>query len=59
MDRFIALENIRHPRLRSETRPTVRSTIQRLLVEEEAKLAADLELLADVTPEIEMPATYR
>jgi hypothetical protein len=50
MDRFIARENIRHfrDRLISETDPTVRSSLQRLLVEEEDKLAKDLELLADL-----------
>jgi hypothetical protein len=54
MDRFIALENIKHfrDRLRSEPDPAARSMLQRLLVEEEDKLAADLELLADVAQEI-------
>lgn len=50
MDRFIARENIRHlrGRLASESDTGVRARLARLLVEEEDKLAADLELLADV-----------
>jgi hypothetical protein len=50
MDRFIARANMDHfrDRLMSETDPTIRSTLQRLLVQEEDKLAADFELLADV-----------
>jgi hypothetical protein len=35
-------------RLMSETDPTIRSTLQRLLVQEEDKLAADFELPANV-----------
>jgi hypothetical protein len=50
MDRFIARANMDHfrDRLMSETDPTIRSTLQRLLVQEEDKLAADFELLTDV-----------
>jgi hypothetical protein len=50
MDRFIARANIDHfrERLMSETDSTIRSALQRLLVEEEDKLAKDLELLADL-----------
>lgn len=50
MDRFIARANIGHvrERLMSEADPAKRATLQRLLVEEEDKLAADFELLADV-----------
>jgi hypothetical protein len=54
MDRFVARENINHfrDRLRSEADPTVRSTLQKLLVEEENKLAKDAGLLADLAREI-------
>jgi hypothetical protein len=54
MDRFIAQENVNHfrDRLRSEADPTVRSTLQRLLVEEDDKLAKDLGLLDDLAREI-------
>jgi hypothetical protein len=54
MDRFVARANISHfrDRLRSETDVALRSLLQRLLVEEEDKLAADLELLADLAQEI-------
>jgi hypothetical protein len=50
MDRFIARANMDHfrDRLMSETDPTIRSTLQRLLVQEEDKLAADFELPANV-----------
>lgn len=50
MDRFIARENIRHYRdmLLSDIEPKIRSSVQRLLVEEEDKLGKDLELLADI-----------
>jgi hypothetical protein len=49
-----ARENIRHfrNRLRSEVDPAKRSVIQRLLVQEEDKLAATLELIEDVAREI-------
>jgi hypothetical protein len=46
MDRFVAQE------IRSETDAALRSLLQKLLVEEEDKLAADLELLADLAREI-------
>jgi hypothetical protein len=54
MDHFVARENIRHfrNRLRSETDRLSRSVLQRLLVEEENKLAADVELLKDLAQEI-------
>jgi hypothetical protein len=50
MDRFIARENIKHfrDRLWSETDTDTRARLQTLLVAEEDKLAADLELLADI-----------
>lgn len=50
MDRFIARENIKHlrERLCSEGDAGARARLTRLLVEEEDKLAADLELLADI-----------
>lgn len=50
MDRFIARENVKHlrERLRSESDGDTRTRLGRLLVEEEDKLAADLELLADI-----------
>jgi hypothetical protein len=50
MDRFIALENIRHfrDRLWSESDPDTRLRLHRLLLAEEDKLAADLEVLADI-----------
>jgi hypothetical protein len=54
MDRFIARANIDNfrDRLRSETDQTVRSLLHKLLVKEEDKLAADLELLDDLRREI-------
>jgi hypothetical protein len=54
MDHFIARENVNHfrDRLRSEADPTARSTLQKLLVEEEDKLAKDLSLLDDLAREI-------
>lgn len=50
MDRFIARENIRHLRTRlwDENDAATRSCLQKLLVEEEDKLGASLELLADI-----------
>ena len=50
MDRFVARENIRHfrDRLWSESDPDTRARLQKLLVEEEDKLAADLEKLDDL-----------
>jgi hypothetical protein len=54
MDGFIARENVNHfrDRLRSKAVPAVRSTLQKLLVEEEDKLAKDQGLLADLAREI-------
>ncbi|MBV9740659.1 MAG: hypothetical protein JOZ30_13540, partial [Hyphomicrobiales bacterium] len=50
MDRFIARENIRHFRelLWMETDPDVRARLQNSLIEEEDKLGASYDLLADV-----------
>ncbi len=50
MDRFIAQENIRHfsDRLRYEVDLDKRSSLQKLLVDEEDKLGSDLELIAEV-----------
>ena len=50
MDRFIAQANIRYlrDRLASEADQDARARVQRLLIEEEDKLGADLELLADL-----------
>jgi len=50
MDRFIARENIKHfrDRLWPEVDQEARSLLRKLLVEEEDKLGADLELLADI-----------
>jgi len=50
MDRFVARENIKHfrDRLRSEANPSTRTLLERLLVEEEDKLAVDTALLAEV-----------
>lgn len=50
MDRFIARENIRHfrERLWMETDPDVRARLQNSLIEEEDKLGASYDLLADV-----------
>src|SRR3569832_2024246 len=55
MDRFIARENVRHLRVRlcSENAPGVRSQLQRLLIEEEDKLGASYELLADIERHID------
>jgi hypothetical protein len=54
MDRFIARRNINRfrDRLWSESDPDARILLQRLLVTEEDKLAADLELFADVDQHI-------
>lgn len=54
MDYFVARENIRglRTRLRSETDRLSGAVLQRLLVDEDNKLAADFELLADVAREI-------
>lgn len=54
MDRFVTRANINRfrDRLRSETDAALRSSLQKLLVEEEDKLAADLALLADLAREI-------
>jgi hypothetical protein len=50
MDRYIARQNVSHlrGRLFSELEPRARSRIEGLLVEEENKLGADLELIAEV-----------
>jgi hypothetical protein len=55
MDRYIAQENIRHfrDRLSWEVNPKTRTLLQQLLVEEEDKLGADLELLADIQQYLE------
>ena len=55
MDRFIARENIRHLRTRlwSEDDAATRTCLQRLLIEEEDKLGASLELLADIERHID------
>jgi hypothetical protein len=54
MDRFVARENIKHfrDRLRAEVDPAMRTTLQKLLVEEEDKLAADVGLVDDLEREI-------
>jgi hypothetical protein len=50
MDRCVEKRNVRHlrGRLFSELEPHTRSCVERLLVEEENKLGADLELIAEV-----------
>jgi len=50
MNHSASRENIKllSARLKSEPHPTVRSRLQRLLVEEEDKLGADLQFLAEV-----------
>jgi hypothetical protein len=50
MDRSIARQNVRHlrGRLFSELNLRTRSRVERLLLEEENKLGADLELIAEV-----------
>jgi hypothetical protein len=50
MDRCIARQNVGYlrGRLFSELQPRTRSCVERLLVEEENKLGADLELIAEV-----------
>jgi hypothetical protein len=50
MDKFVARENIRHFRekLWIENDPDMRVRLRTLLVAEEDKLAADIELLADI-----------
>jgi hypothetical protein len=55
MDRYITQENIRHfrDRLSREVNPGTRTLLQKLLVEEENKLGADLEALADVQQYLE------
>ena len=55
MDRFIAHENIKHlrGRLGSVAEPHLRASLQRLLIEEEDKLGASYELLADIERHIE------
>jgi hypothetical protein len=54
MDQFVARENIRHCRdqLMSEIDPAKRAILQRILVEEEDKLGALFELIAEVKREI-------
>jgi hypothetical protein len=55
MDQFVARANIGHfrDRLSREVNPETRAFLQKLLVEEEDKLGADLESLADVERHIE------
>lgn len=50
MDKFVARENIRHfcDRLRTETDPTTRSLLQRLLVQEEDKFGYNSEALHEI-----------
>lgn len=48
--RFHSPRNINHFRDRSEADPTTRSTLQKLLVEEEDKLAKGQDLLTDPAP---------
>ena len=54
MDKFVARENIRRLRveLASDPDPNKRSALAKLLVEEEDRLGADLELLADLDGQI-------
>jgi hypothetical protein len=55
VDRFIAQENIKHLRNRlwSEGEPGLRSSLQKLLVEEEDKFGANVEMLADLDRHID------
>jgi hypothetical protein len=55
MDHFIARENIKHLRNRlwSEGDAGVRASLQKLLVEEEDKFGASVELLADLDRHID------
>jgi hypothetical protein len=55
VDRFIAQENIKHLRNRlwAEGEPAQRSSLQKLLVEEEDKFGASVELLADLDRHID------
>ncbi len=50
MDKFVARENIRHfhDRLETETDPTARSILHRLLVQEEDKLGHNSEALHEI-----------
>jgi hypothetical protein len=50
MDKFVARENIRHfhDRLETETDPTARSLLHRLLVQEEDKLGHNCEALREI-----------
>ena len=50
MDKFVARENIRHfcDRLETETDPTARSLLHRLLVQEEDKLGHNSEVLREI-----------
>jgi hypothetical protein len=54
MDNFIARENIQHfhDRLATETDPTTRSLLQRLLVQEEDKLGHNFEALREIEKHI-------
>jgi hypothetical protein len=54
MDRYIARENIRQlrDRLSREENPEMRALLQKLLLEEEDKLGADLEALENVQQHI-------
>ncbi len=55
MHKFVARENIRHfrDRLETETDPTTRSLLHRLLVQEEDKLGHDSEALREIENHIE------
>jgi hypothetical protein len=55
MDRFIARENIKHLRNRlwSEDDAVVRGSLQKLLVEEEDKFGASIDLLSDIDRHID------
>jgi hypothetical protein len=50
MDKFVARENIRHfhDRLETETDPTARALLHRLLIQEEDKLGHNCEALREV-----------
>jgi hypothetical protein len=54
MNKFVARENIKHfrDRLRYEPDQATRATLQKLLVQEEDKLVADMALLQDLEREI-------
>jgi hypothetical protein len=54
MDKFIARENVKHLRdqIRSEIDPNKRAVLQRILVEEEDRLGATNELIANIEREV-------